>query len=128
MSDVVLDASAVLALLFDEAGASIVREATGTPAQISSVNLAEVVTRMLERGASELETRARIGILNLEVNVLGERAAYLTGFLGPRTRAAGLSLGDRACIALARDLGLPVLTADRNWARIDLGVELELIR
>jgi ribonuclease VapC len=127
MTDAVLDASAVLADLRDEPGAEVVR-ATLQGSVISSVNLAEVITKLIEYGASgaEAQALAEAGVYRV-VDVDGHRAA-LAGALHEKTRRTGVSLGDRFCLALALETGAPAITADRRWATLDLGVEIVLIR
>ena len=127
MSEVVLDASAVLAFLTREPGLEAVRQALPTSA-LSAVNLTEVVTRLLDLGFPPNEVRGHVERLFMDVVSLDEDLAMDAGFLREATRGRGLSLGDRACLALARQRGVPVLTADRNWQHIDVGVEIRLIR
>ena len=127
MSQVVLDASAILALLAGEPGA----EAVGAclpDAAVSTVNVAEVGAKLVDRGMKEKDMRVAIGTLGMEVVVFDEDAAYAAAMLRDRTRRLGLSLGDRACLALGAVRRLPVLTADRSWAGLDIGVEIRLIR
>jgi PIN domain nuclease of toxin-antitoxin system len=127
MSGVVLDASAVLALVLREAGAEQVqRYCPG--ATISAVNVAEVVARLAEGGTVETDVRAAISELGFSVVPLDAEQAFATGMLRPKTRHAGLSLGDRACLALARERNLPALTADRRWRGLDVGVDIRFIR
>lgn len=127
MSEIVLDASALIAFLKDEPGGASVRAAL-PEAVISSVNLIEVVTRMIDDGF-ELED-VRTAIIGTSVNAVSfdEDLAYAAGALRESTRALGLSLGDRACLALAQRLGVPAMTADRQWSRLDVGVEVRLVR
>jgi ribonuclease VapC len=127
VNDLVADASAIIALLvgekfngFDPA------DLNGT--LISSVNLAEVLTRLPEFGVPEHAADGAIAELNLRVIAFDETQARATARLRPATRQAGLSLGDRACLALANVMECPAVTADRAWARIDTGVEIILIR
>lgn len=127
MSDVVLDASAVLALLLGEPGADRV-ETVVDAAHISAVNLAEVVQRLVDKGAGDDEALAVLGAYAWRVAPLDEAAAVRVGLLRRSTKSRGLSLGDRACLVLGKRLGLPVYTADRAWAELDLGVEVVLIR
>jgi PIN domain nuclease of toxin-antitoxin system len=130
----ILDASALLAHLQDEPGAAVVGDAIAAGAAISTVNLAEALSRAADRGAdpSELAERlTRAGLLDGAVGVEPFTAedAIDVAHLRPLTRDAGLSLGDRACLALARRLGVPALTADTSWLGIErLGVELVQIR
>lgn len=127
MSDVVLDASAVLALVHGEHGAERVL-AVLDRAAISTVNLAEVVSRLAERGSSPADIRRRLTRLPFHVVPVDEELGYAAGFLRPSTRRLGLSLGDRFCIALAVRLGATALTADRAWARLATDAHIELLR
>ena len=129
----VLDASALLALLKGEPGAERVAEALEQGAYLSAVNLAEVLSKLADWGEDPAEAQARmaqVGLLGAAVEVLpftGEDALEVAR-LRALTRAYGLSFGDRACLALARRLGLPALTAERAWAELDLGVPVEVLR
>ncbi len=123
----VLDASALLCLLNGESGSERVLEALPS-AVIGAANLAEVVSKLRERGLSVEEVEDVLGSLPLDVRALNASQAYKIGHLRPTTRSSGLSLGDRACLALAAELGMPALTADQAWAGLDIGVAVELIR
>ncbi len=133
MSVAVLDASALLAYLRDEPGAGAVADAIADGASISTVNLAEVLSRVADRGADpvavaeQLVDRGLIGgaiaVEPFTVDDAGDAAR-----LRPETRDAGLSLGDRACLTLARRLDAPVLTADTAWSQLGVAVELRQIR
>lgn len=127
MKGLVLDASAVIALLRDEPGADSIRELLdelGTPpassALLSTVNLTEVHQLLgpelpeIIDGPDDVITTA----------VYDQRHAREAAALLPATRAAGLGLGDRACLALAKVSGLPALTADRAWSAVDVGVDV----
>jgi ribonuclease VapC len=127
VTSAILDASAILAHLAGEPGAGAVT-AHLPGAAVSAVNVAEVGAKLVDRGMSERDMRAAIGMLGLEIVVFNENAAYAAALLRDRTRKAGLSLGDRACLALGIARKLPVLTAERSWAGLDLGVEIRLIR
>ena len=127
MNNVVLDASALLAVLRAEPGAERV-EPRLEGAGIGAVNLSEVVAKLIEDDVPEAETRRAIGRLELDVHAFDEQHAFIAGVLRRSTRALGLSFGDRACLALAQTLGVPALTADRSWSRLDLGVTIEVIR
>lgn len=125
---VVLDASAMLALQLDEPGSDIVAGAL-TAAVICAVNVAEVAERL----ARDFERNAVAESLRLSlptVIAVDSDLALAAGFLQQVTRSAGLSLGDRFCLALGRRLALPVLTADRAWLNVAsaVGVEVRLIR
>jgi ribonuclease VapC len=129
----VLDASALLAHLRDEPGADVVSEAIASGAVISTVNLAEVFSRVADRGEDPAKLAAELthsGLLDGAITVEPFTAADAidAGRLRPLTRDAGLSLGDRACLALARRLDAPALTADTDWQGVAHGVELRPIR
>ena len=124
---VVLDASAVLALVNSEPGAGVVGE-VASEAVVSAVNLSEVVAKLAEGGMPEEAISELFEDLNLEVIPFDSEQAYRAGLLRPLTRPIGLSLGDRACIALGLRLGSAVLTTDRGWATLDLGLEVLLAR
>jgi len=128
MSSAVLDASAVLALLNAEPGSEIVADAIANGAIISAVNFSEVVAKLADAGMAEDQIRATMGLLGIQLTVFDEPSAYQAGVLRPSTRAAGLSFGDRACLALAQRLGLPALTADRAWERLSLGITIQVAR
>jgi PIN domain nuclease of toxin-antitoxin system len=128
VSKQILDASALLALLNQEPGHEAVADALLDDAVASAVNVAEVVSRLSERGMPADDVTATIGALPLQVMPFDAAQAYATGRLRPLTKALGLSLGDRACLALAMQLGCPALTADRSWTRLPLDVAVKLIR
>ena len=123
----VLDASALLAMLHSEPGAEIV-EATVDQGAISTVNWSEVYQRSVGRLVDVAGLRDDVEALGLEVVPFTVDDAEQAAELWPPTRHIGLSLGDRACLALARRLGLPALTADRSWLREDLGIDIQPIR
>jgi ribonuclease VapC len=127
VSSVVLDSSALLAFIHGEPGGEVVAGFVGE-ALISSVNLAEVVTKLVERTQSLELARVALGMANVEVVDFDRLQAEQAGALVTRTRARGLSLGDRACLALAAREAAPVLTADRIWATLKLDIDVRLIR
>lgn len=122
-----LDTSAILAVVFGEPGADRVLPvlAGGT---ISAVNVAEITAKMVDRGFDWTEARAAVNRFRLSVAPFDAQLAYASGSLRNGTRARGLSLGDRACLALAQREGVRVLTADKAWADLTIGVEIEVIR
>jgi PIN domain nuclease of toxin-antitoxin system len=124
----VLDASALLAYLHDEPGAKRVQEALVQAALMSSVNLAEVLAKLADEGQGPEEVMDRIGVLPFDVVAFDEAQALESALLRTSTAVAGLSLGDRSCLALGRRLGRPVLTTDRAWHGLVPGLEVELIR
>ena len=105
-----------------------VNDAIRDGAVILSVNLAEVVTTMVNRSMSDVDIRRILHAVDLVVVPFDEELAYRAGLLRSATRSAGLSLGDRACLALAERLGVPALTADRLWGTLQLGIQIEVIR
>ncbi len=129
MHATVLDSSALIALLSAEPGADRVRAAL-PDAAICTVNLSETVSVFLRRGVGEVTIRQGIGTAQVSALPFDEELAIEAGLLWPQVSPAGLSLGDRACLALARKLGARALTADRSWASIAkaVGVEIEVIR
>lgn len=97
-------------------------------AAMSAVNLAEVVAKLRERGLALAEIRDALAGLALDIRPFATVQAYAAGDLRPATRDFGLSLGDRACLALAAELGVPAFTADREWARLKLGIDVQVVR
>ena len=125
----VLDASALLALLLGESRGETVR-AELPDASISTVNLAEVVAHYARNGATEDEIREILDPLPLDRIDFDTDLAVACGLMPPATRAAGLSLGDRACLALAKQLGVRAVTADRAWSTVAevIDVSVEILR
>ncbi len=127
MSKYVLDASALLAVLLAERGADYVWERRHG-ALISTVNYAETLTRLVRHGKPIDQSEAYLGHLELELVPFDRPQAALTASLVPAGQPLGLSLGDRACLALGLFRKLPVLTAERVWQKLDLTIPVELIR
>jgi ribonuclease VapC len=123
----ILDASALLCLLQDEKGAERVAEAL-PKAHIGAVNYAEVCGKLVEAGLNQDTVDSLIAGLQLQVISFDREQARLAGSLRRTTREFGLSLGDRACLALARVRGAVALTCDKSWTRIDAGCRVELAR
>lgn len=133
MSAAVLDASAFLAYLREEPGADVVEKVIGDGAAISTANLAEVLSRVADRGGNPQRVARQLteqGLLHgaIAVEPMTTEDAIEIARLRPLTREHGLSLGDRACVALARRLGAPAVTADSAWSRADLDVDVRRIR
>jgi ribonuclease VapC len=127
MSSVIFDASTLLIAINREPGQDAVK-AMDADIVISSVNYAEVVTKLaLGRMSLDEIDNAVVGY-RMTVVPFTERLAMMAGLLASRTRRRGLSLGDRACLALAMDLKLPVVTADRAWADLDLELDIRQVR
>jgi ribonuclease VapC len=127
MTEVVLDASALLAMFNGEPGGDRVAEGIAQ-AWVSAVNAAEVISKLVWLGWSPEAAVEAVGDLDCEVAPADELAAVRAGLLHGRLGGKGISLGDSFCISLAEANGLPVLTADRAWASLGLGVEVTLIR
>jgi ribonuclease VapC len=123
----VLDASALLAMLQDEPGGELVQELLETAA-ISSVSWTEVTQRALERQADIEGLRQELAALGLEIVPFTAALAETTARLRSATRKAGLSLGDRACLALAAVLDLPAVTTDRIWPDLGLPIKIRVVR
>ena len=127
MPEAVIDASALLALLNAEPGADVVAEALPRGV-ISAVNLSEVVAKLCEAGVPEKAIHQALQPLGIEIVPFDEEQAYQAGLLRASTQDMGVSLGDRACLSLAKMLGVEALTADRAWAGLSVGVTIKLIR
>jgi PIN domain nuclease of toxin-antitoxin system len=124
---VILDASALLALLNSEPGSRIVEESL-SGAAVSAVNLSEVVSKLTERGMPVAAVRTALEGLGLDVHTFDTAMAYSAGALRPATRGLGLSPGDRACLALGLALSALVLTTDRSWKKLRIGAKIRVIR
>lgn len=124
---VVLDSSALLALLFGEPGADLVK-ARGRGGLISAVCYSESLAKCLDRGVPRGTLSAALPTLQLTVVPFDARHAEEAAALRPATRTLHFSFADRACLATAKLADLPALTADRAWAGLDLGIEVVLVR
>ncbi len=128
MSRVVLDASALMAALNREPGAEMLTPQIMSAAATSTVNLAEVHGKLVQHGLSPDDAwAAAYGAIHEAVAFTAEQARTAADLL-VQTRALGLSLGDRACLALAIALRASVYTADRSWKDLRLGIRIHLIR
>ena len=127
MSGVVLDTSAVLALLQDEPGGDVVAEVIGVGV-VSAVNSAEVLTKLIRDGMPPAEAKMALEFCAPVVIAFDSEQAEVAAELIRLTQPFGLSLGDRACLALAIAKGAPVYTADRAWSELGVGVEVRLVR
>lgn len=127
MAEVVLDASVVLAAVFKERGHEALLELQEAPL-VSTVNVAEARTRLADRGLDRSAIDAALGFVKMTVVDFNADHAAISADLRAPTRVAGLSLGDRACLALAQQRGAVALTADRAWGRIDTPVEIRVVR
>jgi ribonuclease VapC len=128
VSRAVLDASAVLASFYGEAGADAIDEIL-RESVISTVNAAEVISKLVERGMTAVMAKSALIDTGIEIAPFDLAQAELAGDLRGKTRAHGLSLGDRACLALAKQINGRAVTGDRAWAALeDIGVEIILFR
>lgn len=128
MAAVVFDASAILALLRDEPGADVVARYIGDGI-ISAVNFQEVLKELLRRGIPMEAALELLDALNLDIHPHGSQEAIAAADLYLTTKQYGSGLGDRTCMALAIAAGLPTLTADQAWSKIDIaGLTIQVIR
>lgn len=127
MSSAVLDTSAVLAWIRREPGADMVEPMLAT-AVMSTANWSELAQKLLQHGADARQTIARLRALGMAVEAFTAEDALTAAELWPATRRLGLSLGDRACLALAKRLGLSAITADQAWTDLDLSLVVRSIR
>ena len=126
----ILDASALIAFLHDEPGSDAVVDAIAETAAVSVVNWAETLSKVAADGGDpqQIADSLQASDSPLILEALTDADCVEIARLRPLTKARGLSLGDRACLALARRLDIPVVTADRDWADLDLRVTVQLIR
>ena len=127
MTEVVLDASALIAFLRNEPGAATVKAVLGK-ACISSVNLSETIAKLIDYGKPLEQVSHQIGRLQIPVVPFDAELAHIAASLRPSTRPKGLSLGDRACLALALKSGLPAYTTEGEWKKCKHGVQIVKIR
>ena len=126
MTSFVLDASALIALIKQEAGADKVAKVV-QGARIGAFNFAEVVSHFIYLGLAPREVGAMLRPLPVEIVVGDADLAREAGYLRAVTRSSGLSLGDRFCLALAKRDGLPAWTSDRQWLNVAEAVAVEII-
>ena len=125
MNGYAIDASALLAFIFREKGADYVCGRLPL-CRISAVNLAEVASILSDRGASDFAISETLTELDIDCVPFDALQALVSTSLRRETRAFGLSLGDRACLSLARTLGIAALTADRAWREAGRAAEVEV--
>jgi PIN domain nuclease of toxin-antitoxin system len=130
MSRCVLDASAILAVLLQEPGHERVTAALLSEAVASTVNIAEVQTKLVRRGGAPDEAWSDAVSVIRELFAFDEEQARRAGSLvtQTQTQALGLSLGDRACLALGVTLRSPIYSADKSWKKVNVGVPIHIIR
>ena len=128
MNRIVLDASALLAILNQEPGADRLTPELLSTASSSTVNLAEAQGKLVDRGINPDDAwEATLSPIR-EAVAFSPEHARLAGDLVVLTRSLGLSLGDRACLALGLALKAPVYTADKSWKNLKLGIRIHVIR
>jgi PIN domain nuclease of toxin-antitoxin system len=123
----VLDASAILAVLFEEPGAEIIRGVIAG-SLVSAVNYSETVSKAIDRERGFDDTIALLAHMGFVLVPHDLSLARRAGQLRLSTKRFGLSIGDRACLALAERERLPVYTTDRSWANLDLSIQVQVIR
>lgn len=124
---IALDASALLAFLLREPGHGRVAELLGE-ACISAVNFSEVLGSFARAGQDAALVAEKLLGSPVELVDFSAAQAVIAAAMAPATKRVGLSLGDRACLALAHDRGIRALTADRAWGRLRIGIEIEMLR
>jgi PIN domain nuclease of toxin-antitoxin system len=127
MNKFVLDSSAMLAFINEEPGAEVVAQSLNQ-AIMSAINLSEVVTKLADREVPESVIQKFVAQLRVKIIPVDQEQAVTAGLLRLQTKSVGLSLGDRICLALALQQNCPVLTSDRAWEQVELGIEVCLIR
>ena len=127
MNEIVLDASALLAFLNQEPGSEVL-ESLLSHSFISTVNLAEVITKLEERGLWTEQSQTDLEALGMVIVPFDLKQAVIAGKLRSLTKPFGLSLGDRACLALGTQLNLPVLTTDRIWTQLAISIRIQVLR
>ncbi len=128
MSRLVLDASALLALLNQEPGAEMLTPELLREATMSTVNLSEAQARLVREGADPEEAWQLVVDPIPNIEPFTSEQAKTAGSLVSQTKPLGLSLGDRACLALTLTLNVPVYTADRDWKKLNLGIPIHILR
>jgi ribonuclease VapC len=127
-AEYVLDSTAVLALLYSEPGHQYVKEVLNKSA-VSAVNLAEIVNKLAQMGPMPEAVRESLVRLELRVEDWSKDMAYQSAEFSRLSKSHGLSLGDRACLTLAKQLQATAVTSDRTWRRLpSLGVRIMIFR
>lgn len=127
MTECVVDSSVLLAIIRGEPGAEEAQRAL-PGSLLSVVNLSEVIAKLIDWGTNPPDIQTALDIFPCTIIGFDKGQAFSAGLLRQLTRSIGLSLGDRACLSLALSTDLPVLTTDRAWAELELGVDVRLIR
>lgn len=127
MNSVILDSSALLALIANEKGADIVTQYLSN-AKMSTVNISESIATLINKGATFHEAETIVDTLLHKRIPFSDTQSKIAAEIVTETKKYGLSLGDRACLSLAIAEKLPVLTADKIWSNVKTGVKIILIR
>ena len=122
-----LDASALLCVLLEEPGADYVTDRL-TAALVSATSYAEVIAKLVDRGAPAEEIAAILADLDIEIVPVDRQQAELAGLIRATTREAGLSVGERACLALALTRRAVAVTTDPGWCQLDCDIGIEVAR
>ena len=128
MNEVVLDASAILAIIFQERGAEKMTAEILDDAVVSTVNLAEVQSKLIKKGYDPEDAWSDANMLETAPEPFTAGQAKIAGSLIAQTEKYGLSLGDRACLALAIELKASVYTTEHLWRDLKVGVPIHVIR
>lgn len=127
MNNIILDSSALLALIADEKGAETVAHYL-SGAKMSTVNISESITTLINKGATFKEAETIVDSLVHDRIAFSDAQSKIAANIVTDTKKFGLSLGDRACLSLAIMENLPVLTADKIWSNLNLDIKIMLIR
>jgi len=127
MSAIVFDSSVVIAILKQERGFESA-ESSLSDALISTVNLLEVATYLARNSVPSETIQEVLASFPIQVMPFDESLALQTGCLYYSCKHLGLSLGDRACLALAMSRKLPVLTVDKVWSKLELNIQIQVLR
>ncbi len=127
MSNIVFDSSVLIAILKQEPGCESAENSLNE-ALISTVNVAEVASYLARNSVPAETIEQALAAFPIEIVPFEKEQALIAGCLYVPCKHLGLSLGDRACLALAKSQNLPVLTADRVWSNLDLGLSIQTIR
>ncbi|WP_020559165.1 type II toxin-antitoxin system VapC family toxin [Thiofilum flexile] len=129
MNKVVVDTSAILAYLFNETGAELIEQILEeSSCLISSVNYTELASKLVDKGMPIADVIVTLESLELEFIAQDSQQALINAELRPLSKPYGLSLGDRACLALGILNSIPVITADRVWKEVSNEIEIQVIR
>ena len=127
MSKLVVDASVLLAVLLNEESTKEVERLLSSSV-MSAVNFSEVAAKLADIDMSEKKIREILESLPIEVYPFDKKQAYISGLLRPITKSRGLSFGDRACLSLGMLLKSSVVTMDKAWKNLNIGVEIKVLR